>query len=158
MAYAAGTSVDVGSSRAEIERTLRRYKADAFGYMQDGPAVAIQFRLAERWIKFVMTLPDRNDDTFWLYRRGATVFRRVEAEGVNRWEQACRQKWRALALVIKAKLEAVDAGITSIEDEFLAATIMADGSTFGDWAKPQIEEMYRLGQMPKFLALGGPRS
>ena len=32
---------------------------------------------------------------------------------LKHWEQACRQKWRALALVIKAKLEAVAAGATA---------------------------------------------
>ena len=37
----------------------------------------------------------------------------------GRWEQACRQRWRALALVIKAKLEAIDAEISTFEEEFL---------------------------------------
>ena len=35
-------------------------------------------------------------------------------------DQACRQRWRALLLVIKAKLEAVTAGISTVETEFLA--------------------------------------
>jgi hypothetical protein len=59
--------------------------------------------------------------------------------------------------VIKAKLEAVAAGITTIEDEFLAHTVLPDGSTFGEWAKPQLEEAYRLGSMPTHLLIEGPR-
>jgi hypothetical protein len=35
-------------------------------------------------------------------------------------DQADRQRWRALYLVIRAKLEAVEAGIAVYEQEFLA--------------------------------------
>jgi hypothetical protein len=42
------------------------------------------------------------------------------------WEQACRQRWRALALVVKAKLEAVQSGIATFEDEFLAYTMLPE--------------------------------
>ncbi|HWF01594.1 MAG TPA: hypothetical protein VG248_17460 [Caulobacteraceae bacterium] len=71
-------------------------------------------------------------------------------------EQACRQKWRALALVIKAKLEAVSAGITTVEDEFLAQTMMGDGRTVGEVVQPQLEEHLRVGG-PVTLRLEGPR-
>jgi hypothetical protein len=69
-------------------------------------------------------------------------------------EQACRQRWRALALAIKAKLEAVEAGITSFEDEFMAHIVLPDGSTFGRWARPQIAKVYEENTMPSLLALG----
>ena len=50
-----------------------------------------------------------------------------------------RQRWRALALCIKAKLEAVECGITSFEEEFLAHVVMPNGQTFGKLALAQIE-------------------
>ncbi len=67
------------------------------------------------------------------------------------WEQACRQRWRALALVVRGKLEAVEAGITTVEDEFLAHLVLPSGETFGEWAGPQLEAAYERGQMPALL-------
>lgn len=66
-------------------------------------------------------------------------------------------RWRALALVIKAKLEAVAAGITTIEDEFLAHTVLPDGQTVGEFMQPQIAIAYERGSMPTTLMLEGPK-
>jgi hypothetical protein len=61
-------------------------------------------------------------------------------------------------LVIKAKLEAVETGITSFESEFLAHILLPDGSTFGQWAAPELERVYLSGKMPqKLLGLAPPR-
>lgn len=60
-----------------------------------------------------------------------------------------------MALCIKAKLEAVETGISSFEEEFLAYIVLPDGSTVGEWAAPQIEQVYTTGRMPPMmLALG----
>jgi hypothetical protein len=153
--YAAETSVSTETSRAEIERTLRRYKADAFGYMSEAQRAVIAFRLGGRHIKFVLPMPDPAAKEFTLT---PTTGKQRSADAAERaWEQACRQRWRALALVIKAKLEAVSAGITTVEDEFLAHTVLPDGSTVGEWARPQLAEVYRIGNMPASLMLEGPR-
>lgn len=154
-AYAAETSVSVEKSRVEIEQILRRYEANAFGYSIDGRRATIAFRIAGRHVRFLLSLPDREDDAFWVYMQGRVRFRRAPAEGEKRWEQACRQKWRALALVIKAKLEAVSAGITTIEDEFLAHTVLSDGRTVSEEIQPRIAEHYRVGG-PSTLMLEGP--
>lgn len=154
--YASETTVSTESSRSEIERTLRRYGADAFGYSTDGVKATVAFRIAGRHVRFALTMPDPKAGEFWIYKRGATIFRRADSEGEKRWEQACRQKWRALALVIKAKLEAVAAEITTVEDEFLAHTVLNDGSTFGEAIRPQMDEHFRLGGPPRFM-LEGPR-
>lgn len=156
-AYAANISVSTEASRMEIERTLRRYKADAFAYGMEGVQASIMFRMAGRQVRFRLIMPDREDPAFTTYTQGRSVFRRAETEIDKRWEQACRQKWRALALVIKAKLEAVSAGITTVEDEFLAHTMLPDGTTVGDWAKPEIDRVYLEGKMPQGFLLEGPR-
>lgn len=150
--YASETSVPVEKSRMEIERTLARYGADAFAYFSEGGTAAILFRMSGRQVKFVLTLPPRDLKEFTHHSRGV----RTAEAALGAWEQACRQRWRALALVIKAKFEAVSAGITTIEDEFLAHTVLPDGSTVGEWAKPQLDEAYRIGAMPTRLLLGGP--
>jgi hypothetical protein len=62
------------------------------------------------------------------------------------------QRWRALALVIKAKLEAVAAGITTVEQEFLAHIVLPDGhTTVGTWMAPQLAAAYDAGTMPALL-------
>ena len=103
-------------------------------------------------IKFVLTLPDPNDREFTHHSRGE----RAPAAAEKAWEQASRQRWRALALVIKAKLEAVAAGITTVEDEFLSHTVLPDGSTVGQWAAPQLALAYEQRTMPTALLLTGP--
>lgn len=148
--YAETTTVSTESSRSEIERTLRRYNATSFVYGMDGARALVGFEIRGRRIRFILTMPDPQAKEFLFHSRG----RRTPEAARNQWELACRQAWRALALVIKAKLEAVAAGITTIEDEFLAHTVLPDGSTVGDRVKPQIAESYRLGSMPPLLGLG----
>lgn len=68
-----------------------------------------------------------------------------------------RLRRRALALVVKAKLEAVAAGITEFDDEFLAHLILPNGTTVGDHVRPAIQHAYETGQMPTaLLALPSP--
>jgi hypothetical protein len=152
--YAANTGVSLDQSRAEIERTLRRYGAGAFAYGWEGDIATVMFKLGHRHIRFRLVLPDRNDRAF-THTPGRNLPRSTEAAD-REWEQAQRQRWRALALVIKAKLEAVEAGITTAEDEFLAHTMLPDGRTFGEWAAPQLEMAYESGRMPALMP-GGAR-
>lgn len=101
----------------------------------------------------MLTLPNRSDKKFTYHSKG---LRSADA-AYKAWEQACRSKWRSLFLCIKAKLEAVECGITEFEDEFLAHIVLPDGNTAGDFLKPQIAIAYDTGDMPKsLLALPAP--
>lgn len=147
--YAENTNVSSEQSRMEIERTLRRYGADGFMYGWQGNMAIIGFTMNGKQIKFLLPMPDSETDAFKY-----TPSRRIErsaAEQEKAWEQACRQRWRALALVIKAKLEAVENGIAVFEKEFLANIVLPDGQTAGDFMVPQIEEAYISGAMPALL-------
>src|ERR1041385_262371 len=151
--YAEQTSVPVERSRAEIERTLERYGADQFLYGWDAEAAIVRFRAHGRHVAFWLPLPRRDDPKFTEYRRAryGSSGQRSEAEALKRWEQACRQRWRALVLVIKAKLEAVQTGITDFESEFMAHIVLPNGQTVGALLKPQVEQAYSSGQMPTGL-------
>lgn len=109
--YASSTTVNSDQSRREIEATLRRYGATAFAYGWEGSRASIGFHTRDRSVRFVLPMPDRNERRFTHSSRGLRQQKVADAM----WEQACRQSWRALALVIKAKLEAVAAGITTFE-------------------------------------------
>jgi hypothetical protein len=145
--FAAGTTVAVEKSKAEIERVLRRYNATGFVSGWQDLDAFVQFIIAERHVKFRMSLPNPADRAFTEHSRG----KRSPDSAHELWEQACRQKWRALTLVIKAKLEAVDAGISVIEDEFLANIVMPDGRTVAETIKPQIALAYKGGQSTNLL-------
>jgi hypothetical protein len=147
--YAENTSVPSDRSRAEIEKTLQRYGAEGFMYGWEGTQAIIGFRAHGRMIRFILPMPDRQAATFW--RTPGRGRLRSAAQAEEAYEQAVRQCWRALALAIKAKLEAVAAGITTFNDEFLAHTMLPDGSTVGAWAAPQLDEVYARGVMPQFL-------
>lgn len=153
--FAENTTVTVESSRAEIERTLARYGATSFAFGWDQQRALIEFAVHNRRVRFVLPLPDRNDPAFTTYKRGqfSDVQKRTPDEATKRWEQACRQRWRALALAVKAKLEVVDVGISTFEDEFLAHVVLPDNSTVGQWLGPQIAAAYETGTMPPMLAL-----
>ena len=145
--YASSTDVSTGRSRDEIESTLRRYGATGFGYAWEGNVATVQFIARKRHIRFMLPLPDRNAREFTHSSRGP----RSADVAEKAWEQACRQKWRALALVIKAKLEAVEANITTFDDEFLACIVLPDGRTTGQWMRPQIDAIADGREMPKML-------
>jgi hypothetical protein len=151
--FAAGTDVPVERSRNEIERTLARYGASQFLYGWDPSGAVIAFVNGRdderRQVRFHLPLPDRNDPKFVFHSRG----RRTDTEIDRRYEQACRQRWRALLLVVKAKLEAVESGIATFEDEFLAYICLPDGGTVSDLLGPQIADAYLSGQMPPGLRL-----
>lgn len=150
--FAAETTVPVEKSRAEIESILSRYGASRFGYMIDTTGAAIAFEARGRRVRFELPLPAKEAYRMAPRRARDVVPRRRSDEDTHRhWEQACRQRWRALALVIKAKLEAVECGITTFEDEFLAHIVLPSGETIGQWAVPQLESVYSQGRMPPLL-------
>lgn len=151
MAYAEKTSVSVSKTKADIEELIQRYGAEQFvsGY-KDNIAV-IGFAMSGRQIKFVIPLPDKQSREYW-YTPGRGQ-RRSEDAAHTAWEQACRSRWRALYLIVKAKLEAVDAGISTIEREFLYDIVLPDGRTAGEWMAPQIDIAYQTGQMPALLPM-----
>ncbi len=152
--YAAKTEVSTDKSLAEIKSTLSRYGASKFMYFEEESRAAVAFEVRDRRVRFVVPLPDRKSDEFVYaytnqYRTGRRVRDVVDQHRV--WEQACRQRWRALALAIKAKLEAIESGIATFEQEFLAYIMLPDGQTVGDYIGPQIDESYRTGGVPKLL-------
>lgn len=147
--YAADTSVSTERSRSEIERTLRRWGADQFMYGWTDRAAIVGFVMQSRQVKFVVPMPDRNAREFThTPTRGN---RRSPAQQDEAYEQACRQRWRALNLVIKAKLEAVESGISTFDVEFLGHLVLPNGQTVADTVVPRVVEAYETNTMPTLL-------
>ena len=155
--YAKDTSVSSELSRLEIERTLVRYGATGFAYASQAGRAMIGFQLQGRQVRFILPLPDIDADEFMYTPTRRT--RRGEKAQYDAWEQECRRCWRALLLVVKAKLEAIETGISSFDSEFMANIVLPGGGTVGDWVEPQIEQAYLTGAVPSMLPMleGGRR-
>ena len=153
--YAENTGVAISKSKGDIETILIEHGAQGFMYgwnELDGVRIeTLAFHMEDRQVKFLLPMPSRDDDEFW--RTPSRGTKRSMKDALKYWEQACRQRWRALYLVIKAKIEAVKAEITTFEDEFLAHIMLPDGNTVGEFMKPQIGIAYDEGKMPKQLPL-----
>jgi len=153
MAFASDTKVSQSASMLEIERTLDRYGAEQFMYGKKPDCAVIGFVMAGRQVRIQVPMPDRNDRQFWKTDTGRD---RTESAAVKEWEQACRQRYRALALVVKAKLEAVESGITTFEEEFMAHLVLPGGQTVGQRLLPEIDQAQRSGELPALLPhIGG---
>lgn len=146
--YAKNTNVSSELSRLEIEKILIRYGAEGFAYATTNGRAMIGFTLSRKQVKFVIPMPKQEE--FCLTPTGR---KRTENSQYEAWEQACRQRWRALKLVIQAKLEAVECGISVFEDEFMANIVLPSGQTVGDFMRPQIEQVYLTGNIPKMLPM-----
>lgn len=136
--YAEGTVVPIDRSKAEIERLLSRYGATAFcsGWVEG--RATIMFEAKGRRIRFELPMPDQK-----LFRGD-----KLAAEQ--------RRRWRCLVLSIKSKLETVETGIASFEEEFLAHIVVpGTDETFAEWAGPQLAAAYERGlRMPPLLGSG----
>lgn len=146
--YASGTSVPADRTRVEIERTLQKYGADQFVYAWSEETAVIGFRIAGRMVRMELPLPDPHDPTIRMTVGGRV---RTDAQQKEAFAAEERRRWRALLLVIKAKLTAVSDGISTVEREFLADMVMPNGSTVGKWLVPQIEAAYDKGTMPALM-------
>lgn len=149
-AYAAQTSVSSEKSRNEIERTLTRYGATSFAYGWQERNAMIGFVMDGRQMRFLLPLPDPTAREF---RKTPTGRDRTARQAEEAHGQAVRQKWRALALIVKAKLEAVESGIVTFEEEFAMHMILPDGRRVSDHVLPAIEQSYLTGSVPRMLAI-----
>jgi uncharacterized radical SAM superfamily Fe-S cluster-containing enzyme len=105
------------------------------------------FEYSNLMIQITITLPKREE----FEKTDAGRMRKNSA--INEaYKQAIRQHWRSLLLAIKAKLEAVECNISTIEQEFMAFVIMPDGRNLGEHIIPKLKDMSETGKMPKLLS------
>lgn len=155
MRYARETSVSSSASRSEIEKTLMRFGADGFMYGHHGPDHVIEFAAAQRRIRFVMKLPAKTEERFTFRDRYGKKVPNPPDLVEKLYEQEVRQQWRALALLVKAKLAAVEAGIVSFEEEFLSHVVIVNKAgktiTVGEYLVPQLDDIYAQKKLPPLL-------
>lgn len=143
--YAETTSVPVDRSQSEVRAILDAQGCTKFGLMDDGPRTAIQAVLtkdgASVTLRFVLADPDKTDKE-WRFAVPEKI------------QQERRRRWRCLVVMLKAKFAAVESGIVTFQDEFLAHLVLPGGRTVGEWAGTEIGPAIAAGKMPSRLLLG----
>jgi hypothetical protein len=133
--YAADTEVPVEKSKRQVEALLKSHGAEAYHTGWDAARDVIEFAWCGKQIRFVLKRPTLA--SFAVSDRG---FLRTTRQQQAAFEQAERQRWRALYLVVRAKLEAVEAGLAIFEEEFMAFIVVPGrNQTLGEVLVPRIE-------------------
>ena len=131
--YAEGTTVTVQSSRGEITGILAKHGCERFATGTEPGGDTLQFMLGGKSFRFFIERPTAQS----LYERwkadGDKTARQLQylpndAQVDAEW----RRRWRAHVLLIKAKLEFIEGGDTTLEQEFLPYVVMKDGRTVGE--------------------------
>jgi len=148
--YANNTTVSPEKSQSDIRDTLRRYGAEGFEIMEKHNRAYVVFEFGGLMIQLTVDLPKKEE----FEKTSAGRARKTKAIN-DAYTQAVRQCWRALLLAIKAKLEAIECKISTIEKEFMAFVIMPDGRSLGDHIIPKLQDISKTGKLPKLLTYTG---
>lgn len=139
-AYAEGTTVSPEKSQADIAGLLLKYGANGFSYGWDDGKAAVMFRAHGRIVRFAVPLPEESERRFQVSAAG-----RSRRDPRAAYDAEVRRRWRAMHLVIKAKLEAVETEGTTFEDEFMAHIVLPGGMTVADTIRERLELAYASG-------------
>lgn len=126
--YAKTTKVPVMQSVGEIQKTVERYGATSFQYVVAENRAGIAFQTSDppRMVKVQVSLPDD--------------------------PQQVRQRWRALLLVVKSKLESVESGIETFDEAWMPHIVVeSTGETLGRMMLPDLGMRLATGKMPNLL-------
>lgn len=126
--FAEGTKVPVARTKVAIDELLQKHGAlqRIQGTDDERGKNLVAFTLGGRQVRF--ELPHVPED-----------------------EREQRRVWRALLLIIKAKLELVAGGDSTVDMEFLPNIVLPNGSTVGKLLGAQLDEVYQSGNMPPLL-------
>lgn len=132
--YAEGTKVSVESSRGELTGILAKHGVQRMGWMGAPEGDELLFELGGGQFRLRIVKPTMAE---------------IGTDYPNAYDQQAkldgewRRRWRANVLLLKAKLEFIDSGDTTLDKELLPYRVLADGRT--------LEEAISLGGI-KMLA------
>lgn len=127
--YAQDTKVPVNKSHNDVHKELTAIGAERIGIMFGGDQGSIVvFQAGD--VMYKITQPDLSD-------------------AIKNTDQAERAAWRAVFLLVKAKAVAIKQGISTVEQEFMANTVMPDGSTLIEHHRDIVEHNYSNDGPPR---------
>ena len=144
--YAEGTKVPVEKTKGEIEQLVTKYGARGYINGWADNRAMIGFEMNSLRVQFTLPLPSITDRAVSHTVGGA---KRPLGQAQVVLAQHHRERWRAFLLVIKAKLEAVESGIRTFEQEFLNDIVTGNGMTIGAMIQPKLLEVAETGELPR---------
>lgn len=130
MTYAAKTKVPSEKTRMDIERLVKKYGAKGFASGWHDGRAQVQFFAHNRHVRFTVST--------------------ANATAVQE-----RERWRALLLLVKAKLVAVDAKIATFEEAFVGDIVLPEtGKTVWESVREPLRLAYETNKSVPLL--GGP--
>ena len=142
--YADGTTVSVERTIGEILATLKTYGCSTYAHAVANGIHQVIF--AHGGNNFKISIKPPRIEEFVKTETG----RSRKKEAINReYDQEYRRRARVLLIAVKAKLEMVNIGQSSMEQEFLGDLLLSSGRTMSEWAA---DELPRLGpgEEPEF--------
>jgi len=135
--YAEGTRVTVDSSRGEITGILAKHGVQKMGWMGSPEGDQLMFELGGGSYRFDILKPTatslrERDGHEYVYPQNVDWETKADAE----W----RRRWRANVLLLKAKLEFIQSGDTTLERELLPYRLLKGGQT--------VESLIAAGGLP----------
>jgi hypothetical protein len=145
--YIRGASLSCSALQAEIEQMLTGCGACHFRVVSERGKAAVAFSSGEHQFRLVLPNPAATD----LPRAGVHDPLQPDSRGQGSKTalDATRHSWRELSSLIRAKLEAVSAGIVTFDEEFLAYMLMPGGGTVFQAASPAIASSYAAAGRPR---------
>jgi hypothetical protein len=107
--------VEVHRSRYELERVLHKHGAHDVLFVEADANASIQFAMRGHYVQLALPLPDPEEARF---THTASGRRRSAAAQERAYEQALREHWRSLVVAVRGKLQSVESGISTFEQEF----------------------------------------
>lgn len=143
--YAEGTQVPIARSRAEVDKILRDWGADAIQWSDDFRKDQVLLRFLWTWegqqyvARITLALPTADELSKDAVdgRSGRVSQGKLQTLMAGRG----KQEHRILALWLKAAFNAVDAGIVTAEAIFLAFFEGRDGQTVAEVALPRLPDL-----------------
>jgi hypothetical protein len=134
--YAEGTTVTVESSRGEITGILAKNGVMNMGWQTGPEGDQLLFELKGRRYSFAIPKPTMPE-----IRKMYPNAR----DDNSKWHAEWRRRWRAIVLLLKAKLEFSDGETTTVERELMPYMLTADGRT-------TLGQLVEEGRLPQLMS------
>lgn len=112
------TSVPVDKSQAAIRSMLRKYGADHFAFSESADLAEVAFRSGVLAVRMRVPIRPMTAEAARAVARQRK--RKQDTAESDRWESETRRVWRVLYWLLKSRMEAIDAGVETFEQAFLA--------------------------------------
>jgi hypothetical protein len=139
--YAKGTEVTVQRSQQEIATTLTRYGVETYTFGAAPGIAQVSFVIGGYPVRLTIPLPPKPAK-----EKGTNPATGRVVNLWTKWEQEVKEAWRSLLLLIKANCEAVERGIVTPAQAFMAFLVAPNGDTIGEVILPQYQESLSSGR------------